>query len=201
LELSKSLARLGFAVDIYTRRFEKQPAVEKVAERVRIIRIPCGGRDFIPKEVLWEAIPEWVNNAEKYIARHRLHYQFINSHYWDAGLAGQSLANRYAIPHIHTPHSLGVWKQTNMSGDDGDLEQQYNFRRRIREEKIIYDECDLLIATTPLQRKYLMASAYDVATEKIHVIPPGYDDTRFFPVATGQREAIKRELGLPGRIV
>ena len=58
LELSKCLARMGYAVDILTRQFEDQPFIEEVAERARIVRIPCGGDDFIPKETLCEAIPD-----------------------------------------------------------------------------------------------------------------------------------------------
>lgn len=201
LELSKCLALMGYQVDIYTRRFEDQPAEEAVAERVRIIRVPCGGPDFIPKETLCEHIPEWVNTACRLIERRRLRYAFINSHYWDAGLAGRLLARRLRIPHLHTPHSIGAWKRDNMDGDPEDLERKYNFRRRIREEKIIYDECDALIATTPQQRDILMRSEYDVPADKIFVVPPGYDDRRFFPVSAATRLALKQEYGYPWRIV
>jgi mannosylfructose-phosphate synthase len=50
LELSKKLALLGYQVDIWTRRFEAQPEIEPVSDMVRIIRVPCGGPDFVPKE-------------------------------------------------------------------------------------------------------------------------------------------------------
>jgi mannosylfructose-phosphate synthase len=36
---------------------------------------------------------------------------------------------------------------------------------------------------------------------KIRVIPPGYDDTRFFPVSLATRNALKEELELDGRVV
>ena len=88
LELSKCLARMGYRVDILTRHFKEQPASEPVSDRVQILRFPCGGRDFIAKEVLCDSIPEWVANVERYIRSKRLRYAFINSHYWDAGLAG-----------------------------------------------------------------------------------------------------------------
>lgn len=201
LELSKCLARLGYQVDIYTRRFEGQPATEKVDERVRILRFPCGGKDFIPKETLCEHIPEWVTNAERHIRSKNLKYQFINSHYWDAGLAGQALANRLHVPHFHTPHSIGAWKRQNMDGDPQELERLYNFNKRVREEKVIFDECDLVIATTPQQRDLLQDGECDVALEKIRVIPPGYDDTRFFPVSRATRQALKREFNMEGRVV
>jgi len=201
LELSKCLARMGYRVDILTRRFEDQPASEPVSDRVRILRFPCGGKEFIPKEVLCDSIPEWVTNVQRYIRSKRLRYAFINSHYWDAGLAGQALANRLEIPHVHTPHSIGAWKRDNMGGDPEELERKYNFRRRVREEKVVYDECDLLIATTPPQRDILMHGDYDEPPTKIKVIPPGYDDTRFFPVSLASRDALKQELDLDGRIV
>ena len=63
LELSNCLARMGYRVDIMTRRFEGQRAIEQVSDRVRILRFPCGGREFIPKETLCESIPEWVVNV------------------------------------------------------------------------------------------------------------------------------------------
>jgi mannosylfructose-phosphate synthase len=201
LELSNCLARMGYRVDIMTRRFEGQPAGERVSDRVRILRFPCGGRDFIPKETLCYSIPEWVNNARRFIASKKLKYAFIDSHYWDAGLAGQSLAHYFTIPHMHTPHSIGAWKRNNMDGDPEELERKYNFRHRIREEKVVYDECEVLVATTPQQRDILAQEDYDVPREKIRVIPPGYDDTRFFPVSLATRQALKRDLDIEGRIV
>ena len=203
LELSRCLAGLGYHVDIVTRQFEDQPAEEQVDERVRLLRFPCGGNDFIRKETLCDSIPELVENAARFIRRNDLNYSFINSHYWDAGLAGQALANRFNTPHIHTPHSIGSWKRDNMDGDAKVLEERYNFRNRIREEKIIYDECELVIATTPVQRDILTAADgdYEVPRDKIKVIPPGYDDRRFFPVSRATRRALKQQLGLDGRIV
>ncbi len=201
VELARCLARLGFDVDIYTRQFEDQPPREQINDRVQVLRLPCGGREFIPKETLCEHIPEWVENALAFIRDNELQYAFINSHYWDAGLAGQSLANELGIPHLHTPHSIGAWKRDNMDGDPEELERKYNFRQRVREEKVIYDECDVLIATTPQQRDILKAGEYDVPQEKIRVIPPGYDDTRFYPVSLASREALKRDLDVQGPVV
>jgi mannosylfructose-phosphate synthase len=203
LELSRCLARLGYQVDILTRQFEDQPLEEEVDERVRVLRFPCGGREFIPKETLCHAIPEWVQRVGKFVAASPDEYAFINSHYWDAGLAGQALANRFRIPHFHTPHSIGSWKRDNMDGEPEELEKKYNFKRRIREEKIVYDECDLLIATTPVQREILASGEgeYNVPANKVKVIPPGYDDRRFFPVSRASRKSLKQHLGFEGRNV
>lgn len=201
LELAKCLAQFGYNVDIFTRRFEGQPATDTLNSRVRIIRIPCGGPDFIPKETLCNFIPEWARKAEQYIRDKKWNYSFVNSHYWDAGLAGELLANRLHIPHLHTPHSIGSWKRDNMNGDPAELEKTYNFQRRIRDERIIYHNCDKLIATTPQQRDILESPEYGVSREQIVVIPPGYDDRRFFPVSRATRNAIKEGLGWHGKTV
>ncbi len=49
LRLSESLARLGYRVDIMTRRFEDQPAIESLDDRVRIVRLACGGQRAHPQ--------------------------------------------------------------------------------------------------------------------------------------------------------
>jgi mannosylfructose-phosphate synthase len=201
LRLSESLARLGYRVDIMTRRFEDQPATERIGDRVRIVRIPCGGPDLIRKEWMCDVIPEWVEGADRFIRSHGLTYAFVDSHYWDAGLAGDGLSRRLQLRHVHTPHSIGSWKRDNMAGDAAELERQYNFARRIRDERAIYDTADVLIATTPAQRDILINGEYDVSPEKVAVVPPGFDDTRFFPVSAATRTALKRELGVRGPLI
>lgn len=201
LELSRCLARLGYAVDIFTRRFDDQPEEEPVDDHVRIVRVPCGGSAFVPKETMHVHIPEWVENALGVVRDGVLAYDFIDSHYWDAGLAGAALAGRLDIPHLFTPHSLGSWKRDTMDGDPAELERQYNLATRIREERVIFDECDAAIATTTQQRDIICGDEYGAAREKIRVIPPGYDDTRFFPVSAATRAALLREHGYEGRIV
>jgi mannosylfructose-phosphate synthase len=197
LRLSESLARLGYRADILTRRFEGQPAIERVDDRVRIVRIPAGGPELIRKEWMCDVIPEFVDNAARFIHSKGLSYAFIDSHYWDAGLAGDGLARRLGIGHVHTPHSIGTWKRDNMAGEPADLERQYNFTRRIRDERAIYHAADALVATTPQQREILV-DQYDVPVEKIAVVPPGFDDSLYFPVASATRQALKREFGLEG---
>ena len=204
LELSKKLARLGYQVDIWTRRFDNQPEIEYVEEGVRLIRMPCGGPDFIAKEFLHKNIPEWCRNALRFIEENELRYDFINSHYWDAGLAGQTLATTLGCPHIHTPHSLGAWKRRKMETDFPDdkdaFEKTYNFSQRIRNESITYKSADFVVATSPIQLD-LFKTDYGVSDGKLIMIPPGYDDNRFFPVSDASRQAIRDQFGFEGPVI
>ena len=204
LELSKKLAQLGHQVDIWTRRFEGQPEIDEVAEGVRVIRMPCGGESFIPKEYLYETLPEWEENALRYIEENGLHYKFVSSHYWDAGLVGKYLSETLGVPHLHTPHSLGVWKKRQMEddfpGDAEKFETLYNFSKRIESERMIYESAHRVLATTPQQLDLLLAD-YDMPPEKCLMIPPGYDDNRFFPVGDASKQAIQRRLGFTGPVV
>ncbi|HVU25283.1 MAG TPA: glycosyltransferase [Opitutus sp.] len=204
LELSKKLAQLGYEVDIWTRRFEDQPELEEVNERVRVIRMRCGGKQFIPKEYLCDSLPEWTEHALRFIQKHGLNYSFINSHYWDAGFASRHLSDVLNVPHVHTPHSLGLWKQRQMErdypGDTKKFEKQYNFRRRVAEEEKLYNDCHLVIATTPPQLDFIVGD-YGIPVEKVRMVPPGYDDNRFFPVGEGSRQAVRQRLGFKGSVV
>lgn len=204
LELSKKLAQLGFDVDIWTRRFEGQPQIDTINSRVRVVRAPCGGPDFIPKEYLHRELMEWAENALRFIKRERLQYQFINSHYWDGGVAGQRLSEALGVMHLHTPHSLGTWKKKQMETDYPDradkFEEEFNFSERIQHETILYRTCDLVIATTPEQIDRI-STDYGVPPDQVHMVPPGYDDNRFFPMSTASRQLLRRRLGFRGPTV
>jgi mannosylfructose-phosphate synthase len=204
LELGKKLAQLGYQVDIWTRRFGDQPEADHVDERVRVLRVGCGGKAFIPKEYLSRHLEEWTENALRFIRDGELSYTFINSHYWDGGVAGQKLSDSLAIPHLHTPHSLGLWKRrqmlTDFPADARHFEEVYNFDARISHERQLYRQCEAVIATTPAQTDMLRTD-YDVPLEKLRVIPPGYDETRFFPVGQASRDVLRRKLGFHGKVV
>ena len=204
LELSRKLAQLGYEVDIWTRRFDDQPETESVAPRVRLLRAPCGGPGFLPKERLVEHVPEWCEHALRRMRAEGLTYSFIDSHYWDAGAAGRHLADVLSVPHVFTPHSLGLWKKRQMEqdfpGDADRLEERYNFDQRIREERAIGQDAALVLATTPVQLDMLRAD-YEIPEERSHMIPPGYDDNRYFPIGEAARALARRRLGYEGPVV
>lgn len=200
LELSDRLAALGYDVDVWTRRIADMPEVERVTDQVRIVRVPCGGRDFIPKEYLHRHADEWCEGALHAIRRDGLAYELIDSHYWDAGVFAAKLACRLGVRHVHTPHSLGVWKRDRMLQDwsDGheDFERRYNFAERIAHERALYADVSRVVATSA-QQLHLLVESYGVPPARVCTIPPGYDEHRFHVVSDARRREIRARLGWP----
>jgi mannosylfructose-phosphate synthase len=114
LELAKRFSRLGYRVELVTRQFEGQPREDRLNSNLRVWRIPFGGSEFLRKEDMHEHLGDFVTNFLLEVRREGLTYDDVNSHYWDAGWCGQRIAEELQVPHIHTPHSLGAWKQAGM---------------------------------------------------------------------------------------
>ena len=192
VELAKRFARLGQRVDIVTRRFEEQPAIDEIAEGLRVWRIPFGGPDFIRKEDMHDAIGDFITKFLAAARAQAVHYDVVNSHYWDAGWAGQRIAEELNIPHVHTPHSLGWWKREQM-GEQASTEPEYRFDERIRKEFLVYHHCDHIIATSREQID-IMRDHYGVAEERISFVPPGLDEVRYTPALPETTAAIRKRL-------
>ncbi|MFQ5612990.1 MAG: glycosyltransferase [Anaerolineae bacterium] len=197
LELAKRFSRLGYHVDLVTRRFENQPEFDEVNENFRVWRIPFGGKKFIRKEDMHDYLADFVTNCLSAIRNRGRQYDVVYSHYWDGGWAGQKIAEELEIPHVHTPHSLGWWKKYNMGEEmsEAEMEAEYRFEERIRLEFLIYRNCDHIIATTEPQTG-LLQEHYDVLERQITVIPPGMDENRFSPVRQEDLELLQQRYKL-----
>jgi mannosylfructose-phosphate synthase len=195
LELAKRFAHLGYRVDIVTRRFEDQPAEDRINENLRVWRIPFGGRRFIRKEDMHDHYGDFVVNLLAAVQRQKRRYDVVNSHYWDAGVAGQQIAEDLQIPHIHTPHSLGWWKAQDMQSLPDDDVAGYRFEERIHKEFLLYRTCDFVIATSE-QQVQIITEKYELPAEHIAMIPPGIDERRFTATTPTALAEARARLGL-----
>ena len=192
-QLAQALGKRNIKVDIITRQFDDYPAEEQVFENVKIVRIPCGPKGFVPKEKMYELIPEMTDNFMAYIDKSRKKYDIVHSHYWDGGYMGILVSKMLDLPHIHTPHSLGKLKRVEMSVEElspQKLKPAYRYHVRIALEQRIYSSADAMTVLCETSR-IQMLQYYLVDFEKIHVIFPGINIETYNPIKTADDKKIK----------
>jgi len=200
LQLAKALSKHKIKVDIYTRWFDSSKRqIDPVPDYpgVRVIRIPAGPWEFIPKEEIYDVIPELVENMTGFIRGNRLYYHLFHGHYVDGGIVTLDVAKAFDKPAFFTAHSLGAWKREQMGGDPEQMEKKYKFSRRISEELRIFRSVKAQTVTTKVEKEKL-EQLYGYASDNIVVIPPGVDIHTFRPLEPGER---KTKTGLPDRYV
>lgn len=200
LELAKALGRMGIKVDIYTRWFDENDAqVNPVPEspNVRVIKIRAGEWGFVPKEFIYDLLPELAKNMISFIRENGLQYDLYNGHYVDAGIVALDVAKEMNKPCYFTPHSIGAWKQDQMGGDPDEMEKKFNFKLRNSEEMRLFKAVKGLSLTTQVQyEKMQELCKYDA--DNIDIIAPGVDIYRY---NTPTAEDMKIETNTPKKYV
>lgn len=192
-QLSKALAKKGIKVDIITRQFDGLPQEEQVWDKVKIVRIPAGNDQFMPKEKLFELIPEMMENFMGYLEKTRKKYDIIHSHYYDGGYAGILLAKMLDIPHVNTPHSLGKLKKLSQSVEEipnQKLKGFYRYHVRIAVEQKIMNTADAVTVLSEVNRIQILQH-YIADFEKLHVIHSGVDIDNFNTEKTDADKTVK----------
>lgn len=193
LEFAKALSKFQKVekVEVITRLINDKRVspdysvpIEKINDKLKIVRIQCGGTKYIRKELLWDHLEEFVDKSIKYLKSQRQLPDIIHSHYPDAGFVCNELSKFFDIPFIHTGHSLGKLKlQRLLDGglSQEEIETKYKISRRINAEELILSDADLIIASSvqEVQEQYKMYENYDES--KIILIRPGIDLEKFFP--------------------
>lgn len=195
LELAKALSRAGYKTDIYTRWFDRsQQQINPVPDNpdVRVIRIAAGPWEFIPKEFIYDVLPELASNMVDFIRQNDLNYDLYHSHYVDAGIVALDVAKEMGKPVFFTAHSLGAWKRDQMGGDPVEMEKKFNFKHRINEEIRIFKNVNAQSLTSIVQHEKLN-ELYHYEAENIIIIPPGVDVHHYYPPREGE-EIVKTSL-------
>jgi sucrose-phosphate synthase len=191
-EVTLALGHMGHKIDIITRRIKdpQWPGFDGMFDAypgepcVRIIRLPCGGDQFLNKPELWPYIgTEWVPNIKAFYANEGSAPDIVTAHYGDSGLAAALWHDQGGPPFTFTAHSLGaqklerlfVYNHTSLT----ELDTEYHFARRIAAERVAINHARRLITSTHQERMSQYGhSAYQSAVdiedgEKFSVIPPG----------------------------
>jgi len=172
--------------------------VEKLSEKVGIVRIECGEPGYISKELLWERLETFADNALAYLHEQPRLPHIIHSHYADAGYIGTQISSLLGIPLVHTGHSLGRSKRKRLLASGAtreEIETTYNMGRRIdAEERTLGTASRVVVSTNQeIEEQYAVYNYYQ--PDQMRVVPPGTDLDKFYPPLGNERgTAIATEL-------
>lgn len=175
LELSKSLAKKGYILDIFTRSVSNDsPKIVNVTQNLRVIHLPAGNI-HLPKKELLKCIPEFQKNFFDFMKEGNLTYDFVYCHYYLSGLVGLEIKKLLKIPLIINFHTLALMKNLVAKSEDGGENTQ-----RIKSEILLLEKADKVIATSKTDAQYI-SSLYEYPPEKVFVLTPGVDLELFKP--------------------
>lgn len=165
--------------------------LEKLSDKVNIIRIECGESGYLPKEQLWDSLETFADNTLKFIHDQGLQPAIIHSHYADAGHIGIQLSSMLGVPLVHTGHSLGRSKRKRLlaSGTPREeIESTYNMSRRIAAEENTLGAASRVIVSTnqEIEEQYALYDYYQ--PHQMRIVPPGTDLEKFFPPLGNEKQ-------------
>jgi D-inositol-3-phosphate glycosyltransferase len=190
VELSRQLATRGVEVEIFTRATSSDlPPTVPLAPGVLVRHITAGPYEGLRKDDLPAQLCAFTAGLMRVEAAHEPgHYDAVHSHYWLSGQVGWVAAERWAVPLVHTAHTLAKVKNDALA--EGDVPEP---AARVIGEQQVVDASTRLIANTPAEAAQL-AQLYDAAPASIDVVAPGVDLEVFRP---GEASTARTRLGVP----
>jgi D-inositol-3-phosphate glycosyltransferase len=190
VELSRQLAMRGVEVEIFTRATSSElPPTVSLAPGVLVRHITAGPYEGLRKDDLPAQLCAFTAGLMRVEAAHEPgYYDAVHSHYWLSGQVGWVAAERWAVPLVHTAHTLAKVKNAALA--EGDAPEP---PARVIGEQQVVDASTRLVANTPAEASQL-AELYDAAPESIDVVAPGVDLEVFRP---GEASTARTRLGVP----
>lgn len=186
-QVARHLARLGHKVDVFTRRDgSRLPDVVDWKDGVRIVHVAAGPPRHVRKEELLPYMDEFADQCRRLMSTNA-GYDIVHANFWMSGLVAAEIKQRLGIPFVVTFHALGRVRRLYQGDED-----QFPGARFTIEERVIA-EADAIIAECPQDEEDL-ASLYQTGSDKVVVIPCGFDPAEFWPI---DRFVARRELGIP----
>ena len=189
LQSALRMAGRGVEVEIFTRATSStdQPTV-RVAPGVLVRNVVAGPFEGLDKYDLPTQLCAFTAGVLRAEATHEPgYYDIVHSHYWLSGQVGWLARDRWAVPLVHTAHTLAAVKNAALA--DGDSPEPP--LRAVGEQQVV-DEADRLIVNTEHEGHQLV-SMHNADPARIDVVHPGVDLETFTP---GDRNAARAALGL-----
>ena len=183
-QIAKHLARLGYLVDIFTRRdSEFQEQVVDWMPGVRVIHVPAGPAHFVPKEAMLPFMEQFGRFVIRFARRQKIPYDLMHANFFMSGMVARQVRKSLGIPFVMTFHALGRVRRLNQKEADAFPDIRFAIEERLMQE------ADRIIAECP-QDQADMEQLYGAPTERIDVVPCGFDPDEFWPVTLDARQQL-----------
>lgn len=170
---SALVASQDIRIDIFTRsQNPDRKRINVITPSLRVIHIKGGEVSYFDRREIYDFLPEFIANMDKFIRQERLEYDLVYSHYWLSGQIGEWIKHNVGIPWVHTFHTLGFLKKRALG--DGEPKTRIDIERRIAQVS------DVIISST-LEEKKNLRQEYNIPSDRVKVINPGVNENRFFP--------------------
>lgn len=189
LQTALQLARRGVEVEVFTRATSSADApTVAVAPGVLVRNVVAGPFEGLDKYDLPTQLCAFTAGVLRAEATHEPgYYDVVHSHYWLSGQVGWLARDRWAVPLVHTAHTLAAVKNAALA--EGDSPEPP--LRAVGEQQVV-DEADRLIVNTEHEAQQLV-SLHQADRSRIDVVHPGVDLELFSP---GDRREARAALGL-----
>lgn len=180
--VGETLAALGWQVDMFTRKVHADhPVIVQHSPHCRTIRLKAGAEEYIPRDKLFDHMPEFVASFKSFQTAQGLNYPLVHTNYWLSAWAGMELQKTSGIQLIHTYHSLGVVKYQSLR----DIPSSAHNRLRVEHE--ILEKANCIVATSPQEQETLRSLVSRAG--QIEVIPCGTDTNNFCLISKAHARA------------
>jgi D-inositol-3-phosphate glycosyltransferase len=189
LQSALNMASRGVEVEIFTRATSSaDPPTVRVAPGVLVRNVVAGPFEGLDKHDLPTQLCAFTAGVLRAEATHEPgYYDIVHSHYWLSGQVGWLARDRWAVPLVHTAHTLAAVKNAALA--DGDAPEPP--MRAVGEQQVV-DEADRLIVNTEDEARQLI-SMHHADPARIDVVHPGVDLQLF---TAGDRAAARAALGV-----
>ncbi|QZA08276.1 D-inositol-3-phosphate glycosyltransferase [Mycolicibacter heraklionensis] len=189
LQSALHLARRGVSVEVFTRATSSvDPPVQHVAPGVLVRNVVAGPFEGLDKNDLPTQLCAFAAGVLRAEAAHEPgYYDVVHSHYWLSGQVGWLAADRWAVPLVHTAHTLAGVKNAALAAGDAPEPPL----RTVGEQQVV-DAADRLIVNTDDEAQQLV-DLHEADPRRIDVAHPGVDLEVFRP---GDKRAARAALGL-----
>ncbi len=187
--LCEGLAECGIPTDVFVRRDDAfVPAEELIAPMSRLVRLPVGPPQAVPKQQLAGRVDAFSAAVAAHALSERRRYTVVHGHYWLGGLVAQQLREAWHIPWVQSFHTLARAKaNAGLPSDES----------RATAEARLVAAADRLVAGSVAEARDLMR-LYGASRNRICVAHPGVDLRVLHPRDTA---ALRDTLGLAGHRV